>query len=226
MSYLCVRFLYLPSRVDLMAGFHLPGGPYNPNHGNVGWLEDEPEDDHPIHLEDHEAEGFSDGSESEPEVNNLPPIGQAPNNNPRLAFPGPTPLWATNLNHWSDEQGQPLPYFGDRSFYNLNEGGSADQALPVMIRRIARIGEQGREAIDRIMEIDANSGVNTVRIRQLQSTQERTLVRNAALQRELTENRVEVRELRAQQARADRRLRDMECLLSGSRTHSGSSRRR
>ena len=164
-----------------MAGFH-HGDPYFPNEGNVGWIEEEPEDEHPIPLDDHLAEGFSDGSDSEPEVNNLPLVGQAPNNNPRPAFPGPTPLWATNLNRWSDEQGQPLPYFGDRSFYNVSEGGSADRALPVIIRRIARNVEQGRAAIDRVMEIDANSGVNTVRIRRLEEDMERTRRTNETLQ--------------------------------------------
>lgn len=144
-----------------MVGFH-HGDPYFPIEGNVGWIEEEPKDEHPIPLDDHLAEGFSDGSDSEPEVNNLPLVGQAPNNNPRPAFPGPTPLWATDLNRWSDEQGQPLPYFGDQSFYNVSEGGSADRALPVIIRRIARNVEQGRAAIDRIMEIDANSGVNSL----------------------------------------------------------------
>ena len=129
------------------------------------------------------------------------------------------------MNRWSDEQGQTLPYNDDQSFYNISEGGSANRFLPIMVRRIARNVEQGRAAIDRVMEIDANSGVNTVRIRQLESAQERTLVRNAALKRELIEIQAEVRELRAQQARVDRRMRDMHLLL-GSRTHSGSSRRR
>ena len=40
-----------------MAGFH-HGDPYFPNQGNVGWLEAEPEDDHPIPLDDHHAEVF------------------------------------------------------------------------------------------------------------------------------------------------------------------------
>ena len=40
-----------------MAGFH-HGDPYFPNQGNVGWLEAEPEDDHPIPLDDHHVEGF------------------------------------------------------------------------------------------------------------------------------------------------------------------------
>ena len=164
-----------------MAGFH-HGDPYFSNEGNAGWIDEEPEDEHPIPLDDHLAEGFSDGSDSEPEVNNLPLVGQAPNNNPRPAFPGPTPMWANNLNRWSDEQGQPLPYFGDRSFYNVSEGGSAERALPVIICRIARNVEQGRAAIDRVIEFDAISGVNTVRIRRLEEDIERTRRTNKTLQ--------------------------------------------
>jgi len=160
-------------------------------------------------LDDHLAEGFSDGSDSEPEVNNLPLVGQAPNNNPRPAFPGPTPLWATDLNRWSDEQGQPLPYFGDRSFYNVSEGGSADRALPVIIRRIARNVEQGRAAIDRVMEIDANSGVNTVRIRRLEEDIERTRRTNKTQQQQLAASRAEVLELRARQRAQDRHLQEV-----------------
>ena len=73
-----------------MAGFHLPGDPYYPNQGIGGWLNEESENDHPIPLDDHRAEGFLDSSDFKPEVNNLPPI--APNPNPRLAFQGPTPM--------------------------------------------------------------------------------------------------------------------------------------
>ena len=192
-----------------MVGFNPPGDPYFPNQGNAGWLDYEPEDDHPIPLDDHLAKGFSDGSDSEPEVNNLLLVGQAPNNNPRPAFPGPTPLWATNLNRWSDEQGQPLPCFGDRSFYNVSEGGSAYRALPVIIRRIARNVEQGRAAIDRVMEIDANSGVNTVCIRRLEEDMERTQRTNETLQQQLAASRAEVLELRARQRAQDRHLQEV-----------------
>ncbi|CAI9260222.1 unnamed protein product [Lactuca saligna] len=156
-----------------MAGF-CHDDPYFPNEGNIGRLEAESDDEHQIPLDDHQAEGFSDRSDSKPEVNNLPLVGQPPNNNPRPAFPDPTPLWANHLNRWSEEQGQPLPYFGDRSFHNVSNGGSADRALPVIIRRIARNVEQGRAAIDQVMEIEANSGVNTVRIRCLEEDMERT----------------------------------------------------
>ena len=107
-----------------MAGFHHPDDPYYPNQGNGGWLDEEPEDDHPIPLDDHRAEGFSDDSDSEPEVNNLPLA--APNPNPRPVFQGPTPMWAITLNRWSDEQDQPVPFDGDRRFYNISEGGSAN----------------------------------------------------------------------------------------------------
>ena len=95
-----------------------------------------------------------------------------------------------------------------------------------MVRRISRNTILGQATIDRVVEIEANSGFKTIHIRQLESAHERTLVRNANLQRELVETQAEVRELRAQQVRADRRIRDIERLLLGSRTHAGSSRRR
>lgn len=81
-----------------MVGYHPHGDPYFPNQGNVGWIEAEPEDDHPIPLDYHLVEGFSEDSDSEPEINNLPQVAQIPNANPRPAFQGPTPLWETNLN--------------------------------------------------------------------------------------------------------------------------------
>ena len=46
---------------------------------------------------------------------------------------------------------------------------------------ISRNVEQGQAAIDRVMEIDANSGVNTVRIHQLEEDMERTRRTNEAL---------------------------------------------
>ena len=168
-----IRFLYPFYHVDIMAGFHPHDDPYFPNEGNVGWLKEEPEVDHPIPLDDHHAEGFSDGSDSESEVNNLPQGVQVPNLNPGPTFQDPTPLLATKLNCWSDEQGQHLPYNGEQIFYNVSEGGSADRVLPIMVRRIARNGEQGRAAIDRVIEIDPNSGDNTVRIIHLEETMER-----------------------------------------------------
>lgn len=114
-------------------------------------------------------------------------------------FQGPTPLWATNLNRWSDEQGQPLPYNGDRSFYNISKCGSADRALPILVRRIAQNLEQGRAAIGRVAEIDTNTGVNTVRICHLKESMERTGRTNGALHQQLAASRAEVIELRVHQ---------------------------
>ncbi|KAL7610638.1 hypothetical protein Lser_V15G13684 [Lactuca serriola] len=131
-----------------MAGFNLPGDPYFPNQGNGGWLDAEPEENHPIPLDDDFVENFLEDSDSEPEVNNLPLVAPIPNPNPRPAFQGPTPLWAKNLGRWSQEQGQTILYNGDRSFYNLSEGGSADRVLPILVRKVARNDEQGRAAIN------------------------------------------------------------------------------
>ena len=55
-----------------MAGFHLPGDTYFPNQENVGWLEDEPEENHVIPLDDDFAEQFPEEADIELEVKNLP----------------------------------------------------------------------------------------------------------------------------------------------------------
>lgn len=54
-----------------------------------------------------------------------------------------------------------------------------------MARRITRNVEQGRVAIGRVVEIDANTGVNTVRIRHLEVAMERTRRTNETLQQQL-----------------------------------------
>ena len=75
------------------------------------------------------------------------------------------------------------------------------------------------------MEVDADAGVNTVRIRHLEFAQGRTLNQNAALQREFTATQDEFRGLRACQTTFERHMRDMECLLTESRTHPRHSHR-
>ena len=130
-----------------MAGFHLPSNPYFPNQGNNGWLEAKPEENHEIPLDNDFSEEFPKEDDSEPEVENLPQVAPIPNPNHRLEFQGPTPMWVRSLNKWSHDQGQPLPYNGDRNFYNLNEGGPADRALPILVLRVARNVELGVETI-------------------------------------------------------------------------------
>ena len=163
-----------------MAGFH-HGDPYFPNQGNAGWLEAEPEDDHPIPLDDHHAEGFSDSSDSEAEVNNLPPVAPVTNPNPRQAFQGPTPAWVECIETWSEEQNQPMPFNEDRSFYNTREGGSADRVLPILVRRVSRNEIQGRTALQRIVEVDTNGGLHSLRTSRLEHARERSAADHEAL---------------------------------------------
>ena len=158
-----------------MVGFHLPGDLYFPNQGNRGWLEDELEENPEIPLGDDFAENFSEDDDSGSEAYNPLPVAQNPN--PRQNFQGPTPLWAINLDRWSNEQGQNHPYQGDRSFYNLDTGGSADRTLSVLVLRLACNDEQGRVAINRVMQADAATGFNTVRIRNLEDVHNATRVR-------------------------------------------------
>ena len=73
-----------------MAGLHPHGNPYLPNEVIAGWFGEEPENDHPIPLNDHHDEDLSDGANSEPEVENLPQAAPVPIPNPRSAFHGPT----------------------------------------------------------------------------------------------------------------------------------------
>ena len=64
-----------------------------------------------------------------------------------------------------------------------------------MVRRIARNVEQGQAAIGRVVEVDANSNLNIVRICQLEEAMDRTRRTNEALQQQLAASRAKVREL-------------------------------
>ena len=73
------------------------------------------------------------------------------------------------------------------------------------------------------MEIDANSGVNTVRIRHLEEALERTRRSNDALRHQLT---TEVAELRVRQRAHERHLREVVRQLADMRIRPRNSRRR
>ena len=75
------------------------------------------EEDFEESSEEENEDEIQEDSNSEPKV--YKPLQVAQNPNPRHDFQGPTPLWAVNLGRWSHEQGQPPPYNGDRSFYNV-----------------------------------------------------------------------------------------------------------
>nr|KAJ0226738.1 hypothetical protein LSAT_V11C100034260 [Lactuca sativa] len=177
------------------------------------------EDDHLIPLDDHHAEDFSDGANPEPEVENLPPVAPIPNPNPRTTFHGPTPPWVECLETWSEEQDQPMSFNGDRSFYNISEGGSADRVLPFLVRRVARNEIQGRIALQRIAEVDANAGMHTIRTNRLEIARERSERDHKALLQALAETRAEVIELRVRQRVYERHMLDMERQLAELRVH-------
>ena len=119
---------------------------------NEGRIDAEPEAQPAIPLNAELAENFLEDPEPEPEVENLPLEAQIPIQNPCQDFHGLTPLWVESLETWNQEPDQPIPYNGDRSFYNMSGGGSADRVLPIMVRKIARNEIEGRIAINRIMD--------------------------------------------------------------------------
>ncbi|KAL7596760.1 hypothetical protein Lser_V15G28139 [Lactuca serriola] len=90
------------------------------------------------------------------------------------------------------------------------QGGSADRVLPILVRMVARNEEQGRTTINRMMEVDANEGVNIVRIRRLEDAHGRSMRDNEALQQDLAATRAKVIELRARQRLYERHLLDVE----------------
>ena len=138
-----------------MAGFHPPGDPYYPNQGNGGWVEEDPEEDEePIELD----EGDDSGTDSKPEVIN-PPAAQPPAI--RRNFQGPTPVWASHLHHWSEQQGICPPYDMCQDFYDVYGGGSADRALPVMVGKLANQSYQSGVQVIRIHEVNVEVQVHT-----------------------------------------------------------------
>ncbi|KAL7595484.1 hypothetical protein Lser_V15G29681 [Lactuca serriola] len=157
-----------------MAGFHPHDNLFLPNAVIAGWFGEEPVNDHPIPLNDHHAEDLSDNAISEPEVENLPQAAPFPIPNPRSAFHGPTPEWVECLETWNQGQDKPMPFNGDRSFYDLSNGGSADRSMPILIQRVARNEIQGRTALQRIAEVDTNGGMHMLRISRLEHAHERS----------------------------------------------------
>lgn len=150
-------------------------------------------------MDGHQAEGLADGSDSEPKVENLPLMALVPNPNPRLIFQGPTPPWVECLETWSEEQDQPMPFNGERSFYNISEGSSADRILPILVRRVSRNEIQGRTALHRIAEVDANVRMHTIYTNHLEHTRERSERDHETLLQALAKTRAEVIELRVRQ---------------------------
>ena len=170
-------------------------------------------------MNDHHAKNLSDVDNSEPEVENLPQAAPVPIPNPRPAFHGPTPEWVECLETWSQGQDQPMPFNGDRSFYDLRNGGSADRTLPILVRRVAQNEIQGRTALHQITEVVANARMHTLRTIRLEDARESSERDHEALLQTLTESRAEVIELRVRQRVYKRHLLNVERQLAELRVH-------
>lgn len=120
---------------------------------------------------------------------------------------------------WSQEQNQPTPFNGDRSFYDQSEGGSADRVLPILVRRVARNKIQVRTTLHRITEANANARMHTICTIHLEDACERPREDQEALQRELAETRAKVIELRVRQRVYERHLLDVERRLAELSVH-------
>ncbi|KAL7589059.1 hypothetical protein Lser_V15G40392 [Lactuca serriola] len=208
-----------------MAGFHPHDDLFLPNAVIAGWAGEEPISDHPIPLNDHHAENPSDDAISEPGVENLPQTAPFPIPNPRPAFYGPTPEWVECLETWSQGQDQPMPFTGDRSFYDLSNGGSADRIMPILIRRVARNEIQDMTALQRIAKVDTNGGMHMLHTSRLEHARERSKRDHETLLQALAESRAEVMELRVRQRVYERHLLDVERQLAELRIHQRDDRR-
>ncbi|KAL7599327.1 hypothetical protein Lser_V15G22302 [Lactuca serriola] len=107
-----------------------------------------------------------------------------------------------------------MPFNGDRSFYDVNEGSTVDRVLPILIRRVARNEIQGRTVLRRIAEVDTNGGMHILRTNSLEHARERSERNHETLLQALAKTRVEVIELRVHQRVYERYLLNMERQLA------------
>ena len=103
-----------------------------------------------------------------------------------------------------------MPFNGDRSFYDLSNGGSTDRILPILVRRVARNEIQGRTALHRITEVVADARIHTLRTIRLEDARQRSKRNHETLLQALAESRAEVIELRVRQRVYEIHLLDVE----------------
>ena len=115
---------------------------------------------------------------------------------------------------------------GDRSFYDLNNGGSADKILPILVCRVARNEIQGRTALHQITEVVADARMHTLRTIRLEDAHARSERNHETLLQALAESRAEFIELQVRQMVCERHLLDMEHQLAELRVHQNDDRHR
>ena len=129
------------------------------------------------------------------------------------------------LETWSQEQDQPMPFIGNRNFYDLSNEGLADIVLPILVRREARNEIHGRTALHQISEEVAYARMHTLHTIHLEDAHERSERNHETLLQALAESRAEVIELRVRQMVCERHLLDMERQLVELRVHQRNDRR-
>ena len=101
-----------------------------------------------------------------------------------------------------------MTFNGDRSFYDLSNGGSADRILPILVRRVDRNEIQSRTTLHQITEVVTNVRMHTLRTIRLEDARERFESNHETLLQALAESRAEVIELRVRQMVCERHLLD------------------
>ena len=109
---------------------------------------------------------------------------------------------------WSQEQDQPMPFIGNRNFYDLSNEGLADIVLPILVRREAINEIQDRTALRQISEIVAYARMHTLHTLLLEDAHERSERNHETLLQELAESRTEVIGLRVCHMVCERHLLD------------------
>ena len=84
-----------------------------------------------------------------------------------------------------------MPFNGDRSFYDMSNGGSADRILPILVRRRAQNETQGRTALRQITEVVAYARMHTLHTIHLEDAHERSERNHEILLQTLAESRTE-----------------------------------
>ncbi|KAI3752013.1 hypothetical protein L2E82_23112 [Cichorium intybus] len=185
--------------------FICPGDPYFPEEGNRGWLnegpEEEPEEvpkEEPEEVSEEEDQWEDEDSDDEPEVINP----RYPTRD--IHAPPPPPAFQ------SREQGLRPPYGMSHDYFDLSEGGSADRAFPVMIRRISRQEEWIRATSSQVMDVGATAEVAVARLRRLDETHDHTSGRVDSLEEDGRTAMGMFREAFVRISESEERIRDVE----------------
>ena len=96
------------------------------------------------------------------------------------------------LETWSQGQDQPMPFIGNRNFYDVSNKGLADIVLPILVRREARNEIQGKTTLHQITEVVAYARMHTPHTLLLEDAHERSERNHEILLQTLAESRAEV----------------------------------